>query len=130
MMIIKNISRIIAISLILVGFISGSFISVIESSCCCGTADSCCCCTDESTETESTSLDGICSCEIEKTDPPVALNLEANNNTRPEYKIVKTEPLPRCISTLASSDQAISISIESVRNSGPPIFISVSSLLI
>ena len=133
MLIIKNISKVFAISLIIIGFISGSFLPMANSSCCCGTTDNCCCCfTDdaESGNIDLASLRDKCSCKIEEADPPLIFSIEANNYTSPEHKVEKAEVLSHCKESLVSLNQTISIDLESIQNSGPPIYISVSSLLI
>ncbi len=133
MLIVKNILRIPAVCLVIIGFLAGSFLSGAQSSCCCETIDNCCCCITDEVEpvnTQPTSIKDICGCEMTESEPPEYSSLEAQTYTKSPNNTEKTEPLPLCRESLVSFDSITPLKTESTRNSGPPIFISISSLLI
>jgi hypothetical protein len=130
---IKNISRILMACLVIIGFLGGSLLPGAQSSCCCANSDNCCCCiTDEmgSVDEQSAIISGACGCEITETDTPEFKTLKAQGPTKPQNKIETAESLPRCRESLVSLNSKIPTSPELARNSGPPIFITISSLLI
>ncbi len=133
MLIVKNILRNLAVIFVIIGFFSGSFSSGAQSSCCCGTIDNCCCCITDEVEpvnTQPTIINDICGCEITESEPPEYSSLEAQSYTKSPNNTEKAESLPLCRESLVSFNSILPLKTESARNSGPPIFILNSSLLI
>jgi len=132
-LIVKRIIKILSVALIIGGFVSGSVPLMSQSSSCCGTAGQCCCSAELENGESENPISGIvsrCGCTIEESQPPANLVLKAWEDTKPQYKIEIAEYLPLPGESLAILHPKTSIISETIRNSGPPIFIFLSSLLI
>lgn len=82
-------------------------------------------------DVQSAGIGGICGCEITEDIPlPLPTSIEAKSYTNNENKIEKAETIQNSQKSLVFVENFKPINIESIRNSGPPIFISISSLLI
>ncbi|MCP4703664.1 MAG: hypothetical protein GY865_03560 [candidate division Zixibacteria bacterium] len=134
MLIIKNISKILAVAVIFVGFLAGSFVPAMQPSSCCGTDDnSCCCISDEEAESNNQTNTGYnkrCGCGITESPPHVTSELSGQLSTKTENKIDITDSQTQTRELFYSYRSQNSIRIESIRNSGPPIYLASCSLLI
>jgi len=129
---IKNISKILAVGLVIAGFIAGSLPLEAQSSSCCNTTNSCCCNTleEESNSMQSSGFNTKCCCAMEESQPPASLVLKAWEETRPQNNIERAVYLPLFRISPAVLNSKTTIKSETIRNSGPPIFIFLSFLLI
>jgi len=133
MLIIKNISRIPTVSLVIIGFFAGLFLPAAQSSCCCANSDNCCCCIPDDIEpvdVQLTSISDVCGCEMTEGESLEFTSLETQRYTKPQKKVEKAESLSCYRESLANFNSIIPANPDLIRNSGPPIFISNSSLLI
>ncbi len=133
MLIIKNISKILAVTVIFIGFMAGSFVPAMQSSSCCGIDyNSCCCVSEEETQnnTQTSTFNKRCGCGITESEPPITIELTGQLSTKTENKIDITDSQPQTRELFYSYKSQNSFKVESVRNSGPPKYLISCSLLI
>ena len=130
----KKISRFPAVFLIILGFLAGPFLSEAQTSCCCDSVDNCCCCSTDVVELIENELSdssaGSCGCEIKDVEPPELEASAAQNFSKSDISINSIYSMMSCREIPVVLNYYIPANSVLIRNLGPPVYISVSSLLI
>ena len=133
MLIIKNISRALTIAIVFIGFLSGSLVPATQPTSCCGMDhNQCCCVSDEdiANNDQTSGMSKRCGCQIEESAPPIESDLTAQLSTKANNQFEISYPQFQTSELMFSYKYINSIKVESVRNSGPPIYLASCSLLI